>query len=152
MEIGNIAPDFVLKGINKNGEIKEFKLYDYKEKKVIIFLYLKDDKPVCTIEANDFNNNLNNIETNAIIFGISADNSENHQKFKQKYGLDVTLLSDTTGEVLKLYDVLNENLPDKIMAKRTTFLIGKDGSIKKIWKDVAVDGHVEEVLKELKKL
>lgn len=150
METGDKAIDFTLFGTDKDGSEKEFKLSDFEGKNVVLFFYPMDDTPVCTIEASDFNDNLGLLENAAAIIGISADDVESHKSFKAKYGFDLILLSDPEGKVMGDYGVLNEDSLDKIIAKRTTFLIDKDGIIRKVWEHVAVDGHVEEVMKELK--
>ncbi len=152
MQTGDKAKEFTLKGTDKDGSEKDFSLSDFEGQNIVLFFYPMDDTPVCTIEASAFNDNLPLLENAAVIIGVSADNQDSHKKFKEKYGLDLILLSDPEGKVMKEYDVLNDANPEKIMAKRTTFLIGKDGEIKKVWENVAVDGHVEEVLKELKGL
>ena len=146
------APDFELKGLDKDGKEKVFTLNDFNGKNLILYFYPMDDTPACTIEANDFNDNLPIINTVADVVGISRDNIESHKSFKEKYGLEFILLSDPDEKVHKAYGVINESAPEHKIMNRSTFLINKDGNIVKSWQKVAVNGHVEEVLKELKRL
>ena len=88
----------------------------------------------------------------AVVLGISADSVDNQAKFRDKYGLNMPLLADTGKEVAADYGVYKEKnmYGKKVMGlERTTFIIGKDGLIKKIFPKVKVDGHIEEVLQAL---
>ena len=121
---------------------------------VVIYFYPKNDTPGCTLETNDFNKLLSNFKKlNCEIYGISKDNLESHNKFKKKYKIKFNLLSDSDKKVLKKYKVWGKK---KFMGRefmgiiRSTFLIDKKGKILKVWKNVKVKGHAEEVLKILK--
>ena len=121
---------------------------------VVIYFYPKNDTPGCTLETNDFNKLLPNFKKlNCEIYGISKDNLESHNKFKKKYKIKFNLLSDLDKKVLKKYKVWGKK---KFMGRefmgiiRSTFLIDKKGKILKVWKNVKVKGHAEEVLKILK--
>lgn len=150
MNNGDKAPDFNLKGLDKDGNEKDFKLDDFKGKNLVLYFYPMDDTPACTIEANDFNDDLSPLEDVVEVVGVSRDDLESHKKFKEKYGLEFVLLSDPDETMHKAYEVIDETDPEHKIVNRSTFLIDKDGNIKKIWQKVAVNGHVEEVLKELK--
>lgn len=143
------APDFKLIG----SDDKEHSLSDYLGKKVIIYFYPKDNTPGCTIEANDFNDNIAKIEElNAMVIGISRDSISSHKKFCVKYSLSFLLLSDADETVCKMYDVIKEkNMYGKktLGIERSTFIIDEHGIIKKIFRKVKVDGHVESVISEL---
>lgn len=152
MEIkeGLQAPDFVLEGSDK----KEHRLSDYSGKKVVLYFYPKDNTPGCSKEACAFRDSLESInDYNAVVLGVSRDNLQSHDKFIEKFKLPFILLTDEREEVCKLYDVLKEkNMYGKknIGIERSTFIIDEKGIIKKIYRKVKVDGHVEEVISNLK--
>lgn len=143
------APPFSLP--DSNG--KKFSLKDFKGKKVVLYFYPKDDTPGCTIEACGFRDMAPEFERRgAVILGISPDDSASHTKFAGKYKLPFTLLADAGAKVATAYGVWSEKsmFGKKYMGiDRTTFLIGKDGKIEKIFEKVNPLGHNKEVLKWL---
>jgi thioredoxin-dependent peroxiredoxin len=149
LKIGDAAPDFSL--INDDG--REISLIDFRGKKVILYFYPKDDTPGCTKEACDFRDNIETFKSkNAVVIGISKDSIKSHQKFKSKYNLPFTLLSDENSDVLKKYGVWKEKsmFGKKYMGiERTTFLIDENGKIENIYPKVKVDGHITEILNEI---
>ncbi len=150
VEEGKMAPSFILKA--SNGE--KVSLKDFKGKKqVVLYFYPKDNTPGCTKEACSFNDNLKEIEKkDAVVLGVSRDSLDSHKKFITKFELSFPLLSDENEEVCKKYDVLKEKtmFGKKSMGiVRSTFIIGKNGKIKKIFRNVKVDGHTEQVLQAL---
>ncbi len=149
-EEGKAAPRFTLKA----SDGKKIGLKDFiGEKQVVLYFYPKDDTPGCTKEACSFRDNMKTIESkDAVVLGISRDPIESHQKFIEKYGLPFILLSDEKEEVCKKYDVLKEKTmfgKKKMGIVRSTFVIDKDGRIKKIFRNVKVDGHTDKVLEAL---
>jgi len=142
---GDKAPAFSLP--DQNG--KKVSLKDLKGKNVVLYFYPKDDTSGCTREAQDFTQNLGQFKKkNSVIFGISKDSEESHQKFIGKYGLKVDLLSDPDMSMIKAYEVWGKKMNygrEYMGIIRTTFLISPDGKIEKIWKKVKVNGHVDEV-------
>lgn len=152
MELREKAADFSLNGIDKNGNEIEFKLSDHFGKAVILFFYPKDDTPNCTIEAGDFSDSFAPLDELALVVGISRDDIDSHKRFREKYDLKVTLLSDPEADVHNIYGICEATDLEHKKMIRSTFLIDKEGKIDTIWKDVDVHGHVEEVLQELKKL
>tara|TARA_B100000315_G_scaffold259593_1_gene316235 strand:- start:3283 stop:3708 length:426 start_codon:yes stop_codon:yes gene_type:complete len=128
-------------------------LKDLKGKKVILYFYPKDDTPGCTIEAKDFSEKFDAFtKRNTVIWGISKDSGKSHKKFCSKYDLKVRLLSDESTEMMQSYGVWQEkkNYGRTYMGTvRTTFLIDEEGTIQKIWRNVRVKGHVDEVLKAM---
>ena len=152
IEVGKNAPTFTLP--SDSGE--EISLADLKGKNVVLYFYPKDDTPGCTIEAQDFSKKLKDFEAlDTIVLGVSKDNIKSHCKFVEKYDLKVTLLADETQKTCKDYDVIKEKsmLGKKYMGiERSTFLINKIGKLSKIWRQVKVNGHVEEVLEALKQV
>ena len=148
---GNKAPDFT--ALDQNG--KKVKLSSFKGKKnIVLYFYPKDMTPGCTTQACDFRDQLKKFK-NTVILGVSIDSQERHQKFIEKYDLPFSLLADTDKKVVHKYGVWQEK---KLYGKtfmgivRTTFLIDKTGTVKKIFPKVKVKTHIEEVLKELKEL
>ena len=112
--------------------------------------------PGCTQEACDFRDSLTRIQkAGAVVIGVSKDEQKLHKKFEEKYDLNFSLLSDEDGKVCEKYGVMQmKNMYGKkfLGIVRTTFLIGADGKIKKIYDKVKVKGHVDEVLKDLKSI
>ena len=146
---GNKAPDFT--AIDQDG--KRFKLSSFKGKKnLVLYFYPKDMTPGCTTQACDFRDQHKNFKNTAII-GVSIDSTERHQKFIEKYDLPFTLIADTDKKVVQKYRVWQEK---KLYGKtfmgivRTTFIIDKTGTIRKIFPKVKVKNHIEEVLSVLK--
>ena len=136
-----------------NDEGKLVDLAQFKGKRVVLYFYPKDDTPGCTREACDFRDSLARFgTTNAVVFGVSKDSVASHQKFKAKYNLPFSLLADPEGDVCEAYGVWQEkkNYGKTYMGiVRTTFVIGADGKVEKVFSNVRVDGHVENVLKAL---
>ena len=130
-------------------EEKPFKLSGLKGKEVILYFYPKADTPGCTKEAQGFRDEAKQIgKKNAVVVGCSPDTPAAQAKFKAKYDLPFTLLADADHKVAEAYGVWKEKsmYGKKYMGvERTTFVIGADGKIKKIFEKVKVDGHVDEV-------
>lgn len=123
-------------------------LKDLQGKMVVVYFYPKDDTPGCTREACDFRDNLASLaKQDCVVLGISRDNGNSHQKFKEKYQLNFTLLSDSDQTIHQAYDALEG---EKVV--RSTFLINQSGKIAKIWRNVKVDGHVAAVLQAVNEM
>jgi peroxiredoxin Q/BCP len=146
---GQKAPDFTV--LSDNGE--KVKLSDFKGKKVVLYFYPKDDTPGCTKEACAFRDGIAEIKKKgAVVFGVSADSVESHQKFKKKFDLNFPLLADTDRKIIEGYDVWKEKsmYGKKYMGiERTTFIIDEQGKIAHIFPKVKVEQHYDEVLKAL---
>ncbi len=146
---GDRAPDFTL----PSSTGKSVKLSDLKGKNVVLYFYPKDDTTGCTKEACAFRDNLPRFGAmDAVILGVSKDSLDSHAGFIKKYDLNFTLLSDEDLKVNNLYGtwVEKENYGRKYWGtERSTFVIGKDGNIKKVFRKVKVDGHEKEVLEAL---
>jgi len=146
---GDKAPDFSL----PSSTGKSVKLSDLKGKNVVLYFYPKDDTAGCTKEACAFRDNLRKFgEMDAVVLGVSKDSLESHAGFIKKYDLNFTLLSDEDLKVNNLYHtwVEKENYGRKYWGtERSTFVIGRDGKIKKIFRKVKVDGHEKDVLEAL---
>lgn len=149
LKVGDKAPEFSL--IGDNGE--KISLKDYKGKKVVLYFYPKDMTSGCTQEACDFRDSIKKFEKkNTVVIGVSPDDTKSHNKFKDKYDLPFTLLSDETKTMLNDYGVWQEKsmYGRKYMGVvRTTFIIDEKGKIEKIYDKVKVPGHIEEILKEI---
>jgi peroxiredoxin Q/BCP len=143
------APNFTLQADNG----KDVSLSDYRGKKVVLYFYPKDDTPGCTTEAKAFRDSIDEFTSeDIVILGVSKDSIQSHQKFKNKYELPFTLLSDPEGKVLKLYDVWKEkSLYGKTFmgTERSTFLIDEKGILKKIYRKVKVNGHAQTCFLDL---
>jgi len=146
---GDAAPDFTLPSTSGD----KVKLSTLKGKNVVLYFYPADDTSGCTKEACSFRDNLPKFnDLNATILGISKDSIDSHNSFIRKYGLNFTLLSDEELKVHGLYDTWKEkNMYGKkyMGTERSTFVIDKNGKIKKIFRRVKVDGHEKEVLEAL---
>lgn len=148
---GNKAPDFT--ALDQNG--KKVKLSSFKGKKnIVLYFYPKDMTPGCTAQACDFRDQHKKFK-NTVILGVSIDSQERHQKFIEKHDLPFTLLADTDKKVVQKYGIWQEK---KLYGKtfmgivRTTFLIDKTGTVRKIFPKVQVKTHIEDVLNALKEL
>ena len=147
---GDLAPDFKV----KSTEGKEISLKDFRGKKdVVLYFYPKDDTPGCTREACGFRDNLKRFGAKeTVILGMSSDSVESHERFRSKFNLPFTLLSDEDKAVSKAYGVFKKKSlygKEYMGIERTTFVVDKEGRIKKIFPRVKVDDHIEEVLQSL---
>ncbi|MEG6566221.1 thioredoxin-dependent thiol peroxidase [Thermoanaerobacterium saccharolyticum] len=151
IEVEKEAPDFTL--MSSDG--KNVSLKDYRGKKVVLYFYPKDNTPGCTKEACQFRDNIDSIEDNdAVVIGVSLDDLESHKKFIEKFDLPFILLSDDT-KVSTEYGVYKEkNMygKKKMGIERSTFVIDRKGIVKKIFRKVKVERHVDEILKVLKEI
>ncbi|HEY6561837.1 MAG TPA: thioredoxin-dependent thiol peroxidase [Polyangiaceae bacterium] len=122
-------------------------------KPYVLYFYPKDDTPGCTAQACGFRDALNRFSQRGVrVIGVSPDSPQTHTKFKQKYGLNFTLLSDADKVLSQAYGVWakKSNYGREYMGiERSTFLIDESGAIKKVWRKVRVPGHVDAVLTEL---
>jgi len=152
LTIGNIAPDFEL----PRGGGGTVSLKTFSGKPVVLYFYPKDDTEACTKEAIAFTGLLPEFEkAGASVIGVSPDSVKKHDKFAKKHGLSVILAADEDTALANLYGVWKEKSMygrTYMGVERTTFLIGADGRIARIWPKVKVAGHAEEVLESLKAL
>ena len=146
----SVFSDIKLKGLDENGEEKEFYLTDSAQK-LVLYFYPKDNTPGCTQEACEFRDSFNRLMGKATVIGVSSDSVESHKKFRQDHGINFILLSDPEHELAKRFGVWHEKsmFGKKYMGvDRSTFII-KDGLISKAWKHVKVKGHVDDVIASL---
>lgn len=144
--IGQPAPSFTLPrdgGTNVT-------LADYAGQIVVLYFYPKDDTPGCTTEAIDFSAEAEAFgKAGAVVLGVSRDTVKKHEKFRDKHGLKVALLTDEDGAVCEAYGVWVEKSMygrSYMGIERTTFLIGRDGKIARVWDKVKIKDHAAEVL------
>lgn len=147
---GDKAPSFSLP--SDSGE--ETSLKSLLNKTLVLYFYPKADTPGCTSEANQFRDAKKEIEkAGGRVAGMSGDSVEDLQKFRDKYSLNFPLLSDASHQTLEAYGVWQEkNMYGRksMGVVRTTYIIGPDGKVKKVFPRVKVDGHIHEVLAALK--
>lgn len=143
---GDKAPDFTAK--DQNG--KSVSLGDYAGKDVILYFYPKDDTPGCTAEACNFRDNYQALQHQGyVVIGVSTDDEKSHQKFSAKYDLPFTLISDDEKKIVETYGVwVEKNMYGKkyMGTARKTFVIGKDGNIRKIISKVDTANSSQQVL------
>jgi peroxiredoxin Q/BCP len=149
LEAGDPAPEFTLPAIPG----RTASLSDYAGKTLILFFYPKDDTEVCTREAVAFSGAQSRFtRRKAAILGISRDSVGDHKDFIAKHKLKIRLGSDDHGTVCNAYGVWREKqlYGRKFMGiVRSTFLIGPDGVILRVWRNVRVPGHIEAVCEAL---
>ena len=125
-------------------------------KNVVIYFYPKDNTPGCTTEGQDFRDRIAAFEAlDTVIFGVSRDGLKAHENFRAKYEFPFHLISDQDETLCRLFDVIKLK---KLYGKeymgidRSTFLIDRDGVLRKEWRGVKVKGHADEVLEAVKAL
>jgi thioredoxin-dependent peroxiredoxin len=149
---GDAAPDFELP-TDGGGRAHLAKL---KGKAVVIYFYPKDDTSGCTAEAIAFNAlRAKFVAAGTAVIGVSPDSAASHDKFKRKHDLDIALAADPERSAIEAYGVWKEKSMygrKYFGVERSTFLINRDGRVAKIWRNVKVPGHAEEVLAAAKAL
>jgi peroxiredoxin Q/BCP len=143
---GSPAPPFTAQ--DQDG--RTVSLADYKGKStVVLYFYPKDDTPGCTKEACSLRDGFQEIKAaGAVILGVSADDVASHAAFSKKFSLPFPILADPGHAIIDAYGV---KMPVVGVAKRWTFIIGKDGLIQDIVKDVQASAHDKQVLQLLRK-
>jgi peroxiredoxin Q/BCP len=145
---GTQAPAFSL----PSQEGAQVSLDQYKGKWVVLYFYPKDFTSGCTIEAHNFQRDLDKYsQKNAVILGVSVDNVDSHKSFCTKEGLNFKLLADPDHTVVQAYGSIME-YNGTTLAARNTFLIDPSGVIRKVYLKVNPQGHSEEVLADLQQL
>lgn len=146
------APAFSLP--DQDGKVRSLK--DYEGKWLLVYFYPNDDTPTCTTEACAIRDLWADFKAQGLeVVGISANGVKSHAKFAKKYGLPFTLLSDESLETVNAYGVWQEK---RFMGRtfmgtvRTSFLIGPDGVIAKVYEQVKAAGHADEVLADFMRI
>jgi peroxiredoxin Q/BCP len=148
---GALAPDFAMRDMQGNLS----RLSDLKDKKdIVVYFYPEDFTPGCTTQAAEFSRDYEKFKEAGIeIVGISPNEEESHEKFRQKMGIPYPLVADTGKDVSKSYGVygLKKFMGREYMGvNRSTFLVDKTGKIVKIFKRVRPAGHSQEVFQALR--
>ena len=134
----------------------DVRLRDFAGRKLVVYFYPKADTPGCTAESQAFRDEKEALaKSGAAIVGVSRDTVEAQKKFADKYKLNFPLLADTTSAICDAFGVIVEkNMYGKksIGIQRSTFLIGTDGTIAKVWPRVSVEGHEKAVLEAVRSL
>ena len=152
IQAGSPAPDFTL----STDEGSSLTLSDLRGQSVVLYFYPKDDTPGCTKQAcafRDRQSELAGLQTR--VLGVSPDGIESHSAFREKYGLNFTLLADPDHAVAEAYGAWREKTlygRKSLGIQRSTFVIDHRGVVSKLWKRVAVDGHDTKILEALKSL
>jgi peroxiredoxin Q/BCP len=149
---GDGAPDVALTDI----EGKTIRPGDFRGQKLVLYFYPKDDTSGCTSQAQAFSAAADEFrKAGTWILGVSKDDSKSHRKFIDKYGLKVALASDSDGSACEAFGTWTQKsmYGRKYMGiERATFLVDRDGIVKRIWRKVKVPGHAEEVLAAAREL
>jgi peroxiredoxin Q/BCP len=152
VEAGNKAPDFTLPADDGS----RVKLSQLRGKPVVLYFYPRDDTPGCTREACAFRDRKAELaKLKVTVLGISTDDVASHQKFRQKYALNFPLLADTQHKVADKYGAWRQKVrfgKKSMGTQRSTFLVDAAGVVRKVWKNVKVDGHDEQVIAALEEL
>ncbi len=146
---GERAPDFSL----ADADGRTVRLSDFRGSVVVLYFYPRDDTPGCTKEACSFRDTHDAIlARKAVVLGVSADTVQSHGKFRDKYGLPFTLLADPERAAIEAYGVwVEKKMYGKTVhgVQRSTFVIGPDGVVLRVFPKVNPEGHAEEVLASL---
>lgn len=150
---GDQAPDFTLSDDSTGDEVT---LSAMRGAPIVVYFYPKDDTPGCTTEACDFRDNIARLAgKGAVVLGVSPDDEESHSKFRKKHSLNFPLLVDEDHKIAEAWGVWREKQNfgktyDGIV--RSTFLIDEEGEIAKMWDNVRVKNHVNNVIEALEEL
>ena len=152
LQVGDPAPDFSLADADGN----TVRLADLKGKRVVLYFYPRDNTPGCTKEACAFRDNYDAYQAkDVVILGVSTDDAKSHQKFITKHDLPFPLLVDEDANVATAYGSYGLKMfmgKEYMVISRSTFVIGPDGSLEKIYRKVKAEKHPVELLAELDEL
>lgn len=152
LQVGDPAPDFSL----ADADGTTVSLAELKGKRVVLYFYPRDSTPGCTKEACAFRDNYEAYQAkNVVVLGVSADDAKSHQKFINKHNLPFPLLVDEGAKVATAYGSygLKKFMGKEYMGiSRSTFVIGPDGTLEKIYRKVKAEKHPVELLAELDEL
>jgi peroxiredoxin Q/BCP len=142
-------PDMTVQTTN-GGQVR---LADLKGKNVVLYFYPKDDTPGCTIEGCDIRDRYPQFQqSDTVVFGVSRDSVDSHEKFKAKFGFPFELISDPDEKLCRAFGVIQKKSlygKEYMGIDRSTFVFGKDGKLRKEFRSVKVEGHANEILNAL---
>lgn len=149
LNIGDLAPDFTAVDQDENPA----SLTGFREKKLILYFYPKDNTAGCTNEACNFRDNYDYwLSKGYAVVGVSPDSVASHRKFIAKYNLPFPLLSDSKKKIIKAYGAWG---PKKLYGReyeglvRSTFVIDEEGKIMEVFGKVKTKEHTEQIVKKL---
>lgn len=152
ISVGKPVPDIEVQATDD----QKFMLSDLRGKNVVLYFYPKDNTPGCTTEGQDFRDHYEKFrKLDTEIYGVSRDSLKSHDGFKSEQCFPFDLISDKDEKLCKLFDVIKEkSLYGKkyLGIDRSTFIIDRQGILRKEYRSVKVDGHVADVLAEVQKL
>jgi thioredoxin-dependent peroxiredoxin len=118
------------------------RLADYRGRSLVIYFYPRDDTPGCTVEGKEFRElHEQFVALDCAVIGVSTDSVESHRAFAEKHALPFTLLADTDGALARAFDVLSG-----AAARRSTFVLNRDGRVARAFLEVTPRGHAQQVL------
>ncbi len=152
VQLNKKVPDFSCASTSE----QTFKLSEHKGSNVLIYFYPKDSTSGCTREGQDIRDHYAKFKRNkTVVVGVSRDSIKSHEKFKANESFPFELLADTDETLCALFDVIKEKnmYGRKVMGvERSTFLIDATGKLRREWRKVKVDGHIDEVLDAIRDL
>ncbi len=152
IQVGKKPPAFTLES-SEGGKVK---LADLAGKIAVIYFYPRDNTPGCTVEAEEFRDNLAALErAGAVVYGVSKDSIASHCKFRDKYKLTFPLLTDPDTKMMEAWGAWGDKVMYGKKMKgiiRSTVVVGADGKVAKHWPKVKAKGHAAEVLAAVKEL
>ncbi len=148
-EIGKPFPRFSLQ--NQDG--KTTTLEDFAGKWLVVYVYPKDDTPGCTIQGRSFTASKQDFDSiGAVVVGVSEDDVASHKRFCDKFSFAIDLLADPQHELLKAAGVAQSEYKGALYWNRTTFVVGPDGVLRKVYQGVKPEGHDKALLEDIKQL
>ena len=152
LSVGQPVPDFEAQATGG----RTLRLSDLRGQRVVLYFYPKDNTPGCTTEGQDFSAKQAELaELGAVVLGVSRDGLKSHESFKSKYQLAFDLISDPDEALCRLFDVIKLKKMygrESLGVERSTFLIDRDGMLRREWRGVKVKGHADAVLGALREL
>ena len=152
ISVGKPVPDLEVQATDD----QKFMLSDLRGKNVVLYFYPKDNTPGCTTEGQDFRDHYEEFhKLDTEIYGVSRDSLKSHDGFKSKQCFPFDLISDEDEKLCKLFDVIKEKTlygKKYLGIDRSTFIIDRQGVLRKEYRGVKVDGHVAAVLADVQKL
>jgi peroxiredoxin Q/BCP len=149
LEPGQKFPEFALP--NQDGKVVH--LSDYAGKWLVVYFYPKDDTPGCTIQGKSFTASKSDYDSAGVaVVGVSQDDVESHKSFCNKFGFNIDLLSDTGTTLMKALGVGQSEFRGNMYWDRTTFVVGPDGVLRKVYTKVNPEGHERTLLEDIEQL